>query len=473
MRDRQYIYSMSALILVGIAAYLPAVLLSQNFIADSYCYLTLAEGLRSFSYSLPEFRHLKYLPFYPALISLLNFPGAGREVYLISAKLISMFSLIGVSLLVFDFLFGELRSLRLAFLAGLLALLCPNFILTSGNILSEPLFSLLGFACFFALARNRNYLAWILAGLAALTRWEGLLLVPALALREGKTPRRLLKGLLLGVLIYSPWGWFVLSHRSEFFTYSYPQELMIPSHTGLFFLLDVLLFLSPLLALLGAAGLGFFPKRLRPGVILYLAAYTGVHIFWHWRAMRFTLPLVPFFISGLFFLFAGLRKKWEGGKFARERRASVAALVVTAVSVLGFDVYAYMRLARLPADARIEAAQKLAASDQAAVVIGDMDPVMARWWGLKRGFSWRELGTRKPYPWVAERYLKDGARYLFWSGSDRFSTDLFKEPGQKGYLSQPVPYEGRNYLLTFYPMYFLDQGRLIVFNLELRPAEGE
>jgi hypothetical protein len=149
------------------------------------------------------------------------------------------------------------------------------------------------------------------------------------------------------------------------------------------------------------------------------------------------------------------------------------AAYLPAVSLLGFDVYAYMQLARLPVDARIEAAQKLAASDREAVVIGDMDPVMARWWGLKRGFSWRELGTRKPYPGVAEKYLRDGARYLIWSGLDRFSTDLFPEPGQKGYLSQPVPSEGRNYLPTFYPVYFLEQGRLIVFNLELKPAEGE
>ena len=470
--DRNYRYSMLGIILLGIIAYLPAMVMIHKFYSDSYCYLTLAKGLRGFSYSLLAHRNLKYLPVYPISIFLVNALSLGSLGYLYSAKLVSMFSLLATACLVFDFSYDPSRSDRFPLLAGLLAVLSPVFIWMSGNILTEPLFGLLGFASYFFLFRQRNYLAWIFAGLALMTRYEGVFLIPGLALAQWKTPRQWLSGLLILAIICAPWTVFILSHLGEFFAYSYFQDMVIRTHTGFYFLADLLYGLSPLIAVLGLIGIYFYPQRLRPGVLIFVIAFSLLHIYWAWRFVRFTLPFVPFFTIGAVFFARGLLNKLQALMPARIRLITVSGLALVIIPLLAGDAYAYYSLDKFRKDFEIEAVKKVLEYDANAVVLTNIEPHLAGWSGMKHTIPWWEFGEKDPYPYIAQKYLEDGARYLIWSRTGDYPFPFFKELVAKGYVFKPTQFQGRTYTLTFYSIYFLDNGNLIIFSLDLKPAEG-
>jgi len=480
MRDPKYRYSILAIIILGVIAYLPPVLMIQHFFSDSYCYLTLAKGIRTLSYSLEFHRNLKYLPFYPITIFLVNSLSLGLFGYVSSAKLVSMCSLIACSCLVFDFCFYETRSYRLPLLAGILSVLSPIFIGMSGNPLTEPLFCFLCFATFVFLLRKKDYVAWIFAGLAIMTRYEGVFLLPALVIAQWKSPRqsvgayciRLIVGFLILLIICAPWAYFILSHLGEFFAYSYFQDLTARNHTGLYFLSDSLLSLSPLIALLGLIGIYFYPRGLRPGVILYIIGYSLIHIYWAWRALRFTLPLAPLFTVGTisFAQFLTFKLRNLETQKLRNRSLMISAIVsVLIIPVMLFDVYVYFSLGKFNKDLRIDAIKKILEYDARAVVLTNIEPRLCGWYGLLNTITWHGFGEKEPYQYIAQKYIENQARYLIWSRTDDYPFPFFKELVQKGFVSKQVHLQEQTYTLTFYSIYFLENGNIVIFSLDLKP----
>ncbi len=471
MERRKYIYSTVIIIFLGTIAYMPSVLITRFFITDSYCYMILAANLSGLRYSLENYLHLKYLPAYPGAIFIINFLSAGFTGYLYSAKLVSMLSLIATSLLVFDFMFRHLRSNGLALFAGMLSLLSPIFIFVSGNILSESLFCLFSFAAFYFMKRPRNYIPWILAALAILTRWEGILLIPALVLMEWKNKKRFLLGLLIIVIICSPWIIFILSHLGQFIAFSYPGEIFIRTHTGFGFIIDLFYSASPFVFIFGLIGFIFYPRPLREGVMLYIIAYSILHIIWHYRDPRFALPIVPFFTIGAVIFFQYLLERISARKIARHGLLSAALFALVIIPLVITDIYVYFKVEKFGKDPRKEAVQKILEYDPNAVVLTNIDPHLCKWYGLKNTHRLKELDQEAPYNWLAEKYFNSKARFLIWSVMDPYSLKFFRELGQKGFMTEDIQYEGRDLRLFFYPIVFLDGGNMIIFNLEVKPEE--
>jgi len=296
---KSYAFSVVFLTFAGLIIYSPSYFIIGKFYGDAYSYLSLAKGLGHFQYFLPFERHLKFMPAYPLSILSLNLVSLGLIGYISAAKLVSMLSLIAVAVLVFDFILFQTRDYRISILGGLISILSPISIYCSGNIISEPLFTFFVIAAFLFNLRDRSYLAWIFAAFSILTRYEGMFLVLALILMDLKKPKRLAIGLIICLVIYSPWIWHILSNFGKFFAFSYPIELInYEQRTGLVFFYDIFIYLSPLIAILGAIGISQWPGRQRLGAIAFVLGFTAIHLIWYFRSSRFVIPLVPFFAIG-------------------------------------------------------------------------------------------------------------------------------------------------------------------------------
>lgn len=115
---RSYLISAMILVFVALIAYLPIFIRTEKFFGDAYCYLSLAKGLKGLQYSLISYGHLKFLPVYPLAILLLNTVSGGLLSYVVSAKLITMISLIVTSILVFNLAFHCTRNYLLSIFGG-------------------------------------------------------------------------------------------------------------------------------------------------------------------------------------------------------------------------------------------------------------------------------------------------------------------------------------------------------------------
>lgn len=186
---------------------------------DSYYYLNLARGLmRGFSYSLRGLPHTKFLPLYPLLVGIFspffrNYELSGKAVNIAFSSL-AILPIYGMGKLMLDRKAGAFAALFLA---------CEPISVTWSTIpMSEGLFVFLLCAGFYLFlrwwkARYRGnhrllYGAAFLSGLAALTRWEGMLamfiffvLVLWGAVRKRMGYRPLLLMVLFFVIAYSPW----------------------------------------------------------------------------------------------------------------------------------------------------------------------------------------------------------------------------------------------------------------------------
>ena len=114
---------------------------------------------------------------------------------------------------------GQLFGRRAALAAGILAALSPLAIAVGASLESETLFTalILGAACAAMAARRRSRVRWallagVLAGLAALTRTNGLVALPVIALLAiplgVRGPRRLvpaIAALVVAIAVIAPW----------------------------------------------------------------------------------------------------------------------------------------------------------------------------------------------------------------------------------------------------------------------------
>lgn len=148
-------------------------------------------GIARYGYTSPQ--STAFFPLYPLIVGGLAAPGGGAWVYA-AGLLVSNLAFLGALFLLYLLAaghFGEATALRaVTYLA-----VFPTAFFTFAPY-NESLFLFLSLACFLALERRRWALAGVMAGLAALTRSAGLLLVIPFAyawwdwLRAVSTPRR-------------------------------------------------------------------------------------------------------------------------------------------------------------------------------------------------------------------------------------------------------------------------------------------
>jgi len=206
---------------------------------DSYYYMNLARGLmRGFSYSLRGMPHGKFLPLYPLLTGMFSLPFrnyelAGKAVNVAFSSL-AVFPIYGMGKTLLDGKAGLFAALFLA---------CEPISVTWSTIpMSEGLFVFLLCTSFYLFlrwwkARYRGgglllYGAAFVAGLAALTRWEGMLamfIFFALALygaaRKRMGYRPVLFMALFFILAYSPWLLRNIAVRGNPFPLDYLTEI--------------------------------------------------------------------------------------------------------------------------------------------------------------------------------------------------------------------------------------------------------
>jgi 4-amino-4-deoxy-L-arabinose transferase-like glycosyltransferase len=112
---------------------------------------------------------------------------------------------VGVALVVLVYDIGRrLYGPRTALAAGLLAAVSPVLVLFDATLISEPLFTMLMLAALSCALARRPALAGVLVGLAALTRPEGLALIPAVALLLANR-RAALVATLTALACVAPW----------------------------------------------------------------------------------------------------------------------------------------------------------------------------------------------------------------------------------------------------------------------------
>ena len=468
---KSYAFSVALLTFAGLIIYSPSYFIVEKYYGDAYSYLTLAKGLRHFHYILPFERHLKFMPAYPLSILSLNLLSLGLIDYISSAKLVTMLSFMAAAVLIFDYILFQTRNYRLAILGGLVSILSPISIYCSGNIISEPLFTLFAIAAFLFNLKGRLYWAWLFASFSILTRYEGIFVALTLILMDWKKPRQLVMGLIICLVLYSPWIWHILSNFGKFFAFSYPIELInYGRRTGPVFFYDIFIYLSPLIAILGVIGISKWPGRQRLGTIAFVSGFTAIHLIWYFRSSRFVIPLVPFFAVGSAFSI----------KYAADKAVSFSkhgflyAYIAVILAMIPFDIYSYSSLEKISEDPLKETVQAILKYDASAVVLANIEPTLFYWYGGNKIYSWIDLNQGKnPYSWVAEQYLNNGARYLVWSRTDDYSLLRFKELAGKDDASVEVEYLGRQYILRFSQAIILKNKDMTIYFLELKPASTQ
>jgi hypothetical protein len=131
-------------------------------------------------YGLPPSYFANHLPLYPLLIRALTPLTLGS--YPAAMLLATLITAVGAALAFHELLRAERLVAAPVWTAVLFCFLPPRWLVYHAVGATEPLFFCLVFGAFLALRRDRTGLVVLLAGLAALTRIVGVLLIPAFAL---------------------------------------------------------------------------------------------------------------------------------------------------------------------------------------------------------------------------------------------------------------------------------------------------
>ncbi len=448
------------IVAIGIASYLPFIIKTEFFTNDAYYYLSLAQQIIEKKYYLEQYRHLRFMPFYPFLIFFIKQLSWGFLNYIQSAKLLSVLILLASSFLVFRMVLSLSQNYFISLISFLMCLFLPIFLLASGQIFSELPLTLLGLLVFWSVLNEKKYLPWIFTGIALLTRYEAYFLVPALIYWRRKKPREVIVGLGIIFLMISPWLIFIFRNLGEFIAFSYPIELFRQKHAGAGFLFYMLISLSPMVIILGGFGIYFLKSPLRSFLLIYLGGYIAIHLYWYALSPRFILPIAPFFILGTGLFFNQIGKEYK-------RRIIFRLLIfLTFLSLFICNFYIYQSLKKFSYDPKKRILEAVLTIDPSPIIISNIDPQICRWYKVK-SYSILNYHKSDPYLWVVERYLKDQARYLVWAKWDNFSIYYFPELAELQY-SKKLKFQGKFFLLTLYPVRFLKDKQTILFAIEVK-----
>ena len=157
-----------------------------EYTADSYYFLILARSIRdTFTYTVRGVAHTKYLPGYPVAIWLGSYIFGGLE------RSANMIALIGATLTVWvSYLLGkELFNKWVGLVAALIIAFQPTFLKWTSLPMTEGMFTFLFSGGVYLLitgcrraSPGRRLLGAAAGGLCLLTRWEGVLFLPIMAL---------------------------------------------------------------------------------------------------------------------------------------------------------------------------------------------------------------------------------------------------------------------------------------------------
>jgi 4-amino-4-deoxy-L-arabinose transferase-like glycosyltransferase len=332
--------------------------------------------------------HTFYLPLYGALISLLydnlefipTYEMAGRAISIVAGSL----SVIPIYLTA-KLVFNE----RTGIYASILFTLSAVALRWDLRAMSDSLFTLFFMASFYfiikfyyAPAKRIIFLAVLFAGLASITRYQGLALLPLIAfisLREIREKRS--SGLLVMVLALPPWIallWWI-EHRGFGHTRQYEESL-----AGSFAYIKMAA--AYLVALPYAMTLPVFvffcyglfsawkTERGRPLILFFLALFIPwliMHTLIRFLVIRYFLPLFP-----LFMIFAA----YGITRIRRERAAisiCIAVTIIFSASVLYFQRDSFGDIKRAAVWIRHNA------SSEAAVYSTDINAFKTKFWARR------------------------------------------------------------------------------------------
>lgn len=294
-KSRYFTYFVLALLVLWrVLGALPAA--APSYFWDSFWYERLAQSISQGAYSLDGLTlHRKYPPGLPLTTWLLSFGTGSLSRAEVWVPLASM-----IIATILTFAIAAPLSTPLALIAAALFTLHHLAYIHSQLLGSEGLFTALTLAALFLSRAATNSLprlaaCALCAGLAALVRYEGFLLIAVLALTLGPLSiQKRLGFFLLSALPSAPWAYVLATHAGALNASEYFSELRDLSLLAALDFLSLIPFLGIAFCLLALFRLRLTLRALGTSVTGWVIAYFLVHAFWWWSDSRFFVPLLPF-----------------------------------------------------------------------------------------------------------------------------------------------------------------------------------
>lgn len=302
-----------AIALIGFKALAFFYLGGAKLIWDSHWYLALAKNLAaSGNYTLGDGEfHAKYPPGFPLFIGALaalvgNFETAAALLVWLSSMLLCLLTFVLGSR---SSVSSDSRCATTGLLAAALFAIHHLSLIHANLILTEQLFSLLALCSIGLGARPSRRAgsfacAILLAGIASLVRYEGLLVFPVLAWcwsgarrdDERETNYAVFFSAALVVLAWALWVSALVRHGAPAWGGLYGQELARASIDRALDFSILALWLGPCFLFLALAGASKILRRSnRPALAfgLFAALYFACHVCWWFSDIRFYVVLLP------------------------------------------------------------------------------------------------------------------------------------------------------------------------------------
>jgi 4-amino-4-deoxy-L-arabinose transferase-like glycosyltransferase len=383
---------------------------------DGLIYLELARNIPVSGYTFLGEPHTKFLPLYPALMAGLDIVSA----HALGVKTWGYIINVASGALLVPLIFLSTRRLGASPLAAALAaavqLLLPVGLDQYRDINVMPLFTVLFVAMLWLLFADRYFMAGLVAGLAATTRYEVYLFLPLLAAVSVPRWRRAWK--FLPGLVITAGTWWIrneLMYGGIIHTYYFAEARLLSDHFGAI-ALDALKAFGPVTLIAAAIGFARLPRRWLVCLAGFGALYFVQHGLWWWYRDRFILPLSPVLLipaaMGADALLDLARRRTRPGPRAAALILSIALLAPVGLDAVGF----FKTRAVEPFDPYRAAALSLRSEPASAALIG------------ANFFLLKSYSGHESYPFSAipkdmdpdrfmwEAFTRYGVRFVVWSG---------------------------------------------------------
>jgi asparagine N-glycosylation enzyme membrane subunit Stt3 len=339
-----------------------------EYTADSYYFLILARSIRgTFTYTVRGVAHTKYLPGYPIAIWLGGYIFGGL---LRSANMIAVLG--GTFTVLTTYLIGkELLNKYVGLVAALIIAFQPTFLKWTSLPMTEGMFTFLFSVGIYLLITGcrhasppRRMLGALAGGICLLTRWEGVLFLPLMALiliiyyRDSRL--RLWEPVVMLLFFGVPIGIYVVrnviatghvtSYVGEYREYSTDVTFAVLKNRAKVYGWNGMS--DALFSAFFYIGSAWFLVRRKWKAFLVVSGWFGLflafHLFWYYAYERFMAPAAPAVAIAAGFLLvdlaAGVRKvagtrgplaaRLEGARGARFSRGVMVALQAAGYTVL-------------------------------------------------------------------------------------------------------------------------------------------
>jgi len=424
---------------------------------------------------VPEY--FKRAPLYPVLMALWPFRFGGADRFLQGAEAANLAA--GVATLAFLYRWGRGVLGRAAVLAVILAGTCWLY----PQLMAQPLceITLLFFVvATVAAAGKGSPWAYVAAGCAALTRYEGLALIPLAWLADVGAGHRRPRFFLYAALAAVPVGaWLAAGMLRTAAVNPYVDMIATLPPVGWSSLATTAADLFPpwvghlgfaayVFAAVALLGIGSGVARGDWGWRVYaafMAAYLGVHFFYPFTLDRFVFPIFPLLAAGLVnggrLIMARLGGLVRGDRGARTAAIVVAALWLAVAAVSFWSrrgepflaaggpwaaALAFLAVGAWAAWRGIGGRRLLGAALTLAVLTFFVNAHVRRWTAEYTYFRWHGASVRATAAWLA-RVAPDQAKVCTaWPGIVAF----YAGPGR---LETMTPAQVQSNVRTLFPFY--------------------